>query len=180
MDSPLRILVKKDELTLEGIKQFYITLETEQEKYDTLCDIYKTLTISQSMIYCSTKKKVEWLAEQLETNGYPVSKIHGDMVQNDRDEIMKSFRNGSTRVLITTDLLARGIDIQQVSLVINYDLPKEKESYIHRIGRSGRYGRKGCAINFIMTTHDSKALKEIEGFYSTQIEEMPMDVSQFI
>ena len=180
MDNPLRILVKKDELTLEGIKQFYITLETEQEKYDTLCDIYKTLTISQSMIYCSTKKKVEWLADQLESNGYPVSKIHGDMIQNDRDEIMKSFRNGSTRVLITTDLLARGIDIQQVSLVINYDLPKEKESYIHRIGRSGRYGRKGCAINFIMTAHDSKALKEIEAFYSTQIEEMPMDVSEFI
>lgn len=180
MNNPIQILVKKDELTLEGIKQFYIALETEQDKYDTLCDIYKTLTISQSMIYCSTKKKVEWLAEQLEGSGYPVSKIHGDMIQTDRDDVMKSFRNGSTRVLITTDLLARGIDVQQVSLVINYDLPKEKESYIHRIGRSGRYGRKGVAINFIMTQYDTKALREIEQFYSTQIEEMPMDVSNFI
>lgn len=180
MKDPIRILVKKDELTLEGIKQFYISLETEQDKYDTLCDIYKTLTISQSMIYCSTKKKVEWLADQLENNGFPVSKIHGDMLQTDRDDIMKKFRNGSTRVLITTDLLARGIDVQQVSLVINYDLPKEKESYIHRIGRSGRYGRKGVAINFVMSQYDSRTLKDIESFYCTQIEEMPMDVSQYI
>ncbi len=180
MNDPIKILVTKDELTLEGIKQFYITLETEQDKYETLCDIYKTLTISQSIIYCSTKKKVEWLAEQLENNGYPVSKIHGDMIQTDRDDIMKSFRNGSTRVLITTDLLARGIDIQQVSLVINYDLPKEKEQYIHRIGRSGRYGRKGVAINFIMSQQDVRQLKDIEGYYSTQIEEMPMDVSNFL
>lgn len=180
MNNPIKILVTKDELTLEGIKQFYITLETEQDKYETLCDIYKTLTISQSIIYCSTKKKVEWLAEQLENNGYPVSKIHGDMIQTDRDDIMKSFRNGSTRVLITTDLLARGIDIQQVSLVINYDLPKEKEQYIHRIGRSGRYGRKGVAINFIMSQQDARQLKDIENYYSTQIEEMPMDVSNFL
>ena len=180
MNDPIKILVTKDELTLEGIKQFYITLETEQDKYETLCDIYKTLTISQSIIYCSTKKKVEWLAEQLENNGYPVSKIHGDMIQTDRDDIMKSFRNGSTRVLITTDLLARGIDVQQVSLVINYDLPKEKEQYIHRIGRSGRYGRKGVAINFIMSQQDVRQLKDIEGYYSTQIEEMPMDVSNFL
>ena len=128
----------------------------------------------------STKKKVEWLSDQLENNGYPVSKIHGDMIQTDRDEIMKRFRNGSTRVLITTDLLARGIDVQQVSLVINYDLPKEKESYIHRIGRSGRYGRKGVAINFVMNQYDNRTLKDIEGFYCTQIEEMPMDVSQYI
>ena len=180
MNNPIKILVTKDELTLEGIKQFYITLETEQDKYETLCDIYKTLTISQSIIYCSTKKKVEWLAEQLENNGYPVSKIHGDMVQTDRDVIMKSFRNGSTRVLITTDLLARGIDIQQVSLVINYDLPKEKEQYIHRIGRSGRYGRKGVSINFVMSQQDARQLKDIENYYSTQIEEMPMDVSNFL
>ena len=180
MDNPVRILVKKDELTLEGIKQFFISLETEQDKYETLCDIYKTLTISQSMIYCATKKKVEWLAEQLENNGFPVSKIHGDMIQTDRDDIMKKFRNGSTRVLITTDLLARGIDVQQVSLVINYDLPKEKESYIHRIGRSGRYGRKGVAINFIMTQYDTRALRDIEAFYCTQIEEMPMDVTNYL
>ena len=102
------------------------------------------------------------------------------MIQTDRDEIMKKFRNGSTRVLITTDLLARGIDVQQVSLVINYDLPKEKESYIHRIGRSGRYGRKGVAINFIMSQYDIRAIKDIENFYCTQIEEMPMDVTQYI
>ena len=180
MNNPIKILVKQDDLTLKGIKQFYITLETEKEKYETLCDIYKTLTISQSMIYCSTKKKVEWLADQLEGNGFPVSKIHGDMIQTDRDDIMKKFRNGSTRVLITTDLLARGIDIQQVSLVINYDLPKEKESYIHRIGRSGRYGRKGVAINFVMSQYDERALKDIKSFYSTNIDEMPMDVSKYI
>jgi superfamily II DNA/RNA helicase len=131
------------------------------------------------MIYCSSKKKVAWLAEQLTEAGYPVSSIHGDITQIERDQIMKEFRVGKTRVLITTDLLARGIDVQQVSLVINYDLPKDKESYIHRIGRTGRYGRKGWAINFIMQ-NDCRTLQDIENFYSTQINEMPSDIPDLI
>jgi len=179
MKNPIKILVKKEQLTLDGIKQYFIALASEQEKYETLTDLYKSISVGQSMIYCSSKKKVSWLAEQLTNEGYPVSSIHGDITQVDRDIIMKEFRTGRTRVLITTDLLARGIDIQQVSLVINYDLPKDKESYIHRIGRTGRYGRKGWAINFIMQT-DSRNMQDIENFYSTQIEEMPSSIPDLI
>jgi translation initiation factor 4A len=110
---------------------------------------------------------------------FTVSAMHGDMDQKERDVIMKEFRTGSSRVLITTDLLARGIDVQQVSLVINYDLPNNRENYIHRIGRGGRFGRKGVAINFV-TDDDRRTLRDIEQFYNTQIQEMPMNVADLI
>ena len=179
MKNPIKILVKKEDLTLEGIEQYYISLETEQEKYETLCDLYKTISVGQSMIYCSSKKKVIWLSEKLSEEGYPVSSIHGDITQVDRDRIMKSFRKGDTRVLITTDLLARGIDVRAVSLVINYDLPEDMQSYIHRIGRTGRFGRKGWAINFVMKT-DDKYMTSIENYYQTQITEMPASIPDLI
>ena len=179
MKDPIKILVKKEDLTLEGISQYYISLETEQEKYETLCDLYKSISVGQSMIYCSSKKKVIWLSEKLSEEGYPVSSIHGDITQIDRDKIMKSFRKGETRVLITTDLLARGIDVRAVSLVINYDLPEDMQSYIHRIGRTGRFGRKGWAINFVMKT-DDKYMRTIENYYQTQIIEMPNSIPDLI
>ena len=179
MKDPVKILVKKEDLTLEGISQYYISLETEQEKYETLCDLYKSISVGQSMIYCSSKKKVIWLSEKLSEEGYPVSSIHGDITQVDRDKIMKSFRKGETRVLITTDLLARGIDVRSVSLVINYDLPEDMQSYIHRIGRTGRFGRKGWAINFVMKT-DDKYMRTIENYYQTQIVEMPDSIPDLI
>jgi translation initiation factor 4A len=178
-DDLVRILVKKDELTLEGIKQFYIALDNEEWKFDTLCDLYRTLTITQAIIYCNTKRKVEWLTEKMNAENFTVSAIHGELEQRERDTIMRAFRTGSSRVLITTDLLARGIDVQQVSLVINFDLPTNRENYIHRIGRSGRYGRKGVSINFI-TKRDVRNLRDIEQFYNTQIEEMPTNVSDFM
>lgn len=176
MRDPVRILVKKDELTLEGIKQFYIAVEKEDWKLDTLSDLYETVTITQAVIFCNTRRKVDWLTEKLTARDFTVSAMHGDMDQPQRDLIMKEFRSGSSRVLIATDLLARGIDVQQVSLVINYDLPANRESYIHRIGRGGRFGRKGVAINFV-TADDVRMMREIEQFYSTQIEEMPMNVA---
>jgi len=179
MNDPKRILVKRDELTLEGIKQFYVAVEREEWKLDTLCDLYETLTITQAIIYCNARRKVDWLTEQLHSRDFTVSALHGDMDQRERELIMKEFRSGSSRVLITTDLLARGIDVQQVSLVINYDLPKDRENYIHRIGRSGRFGRKGVAINFIVSD-DVRVLRDIEQFYNTQIEEMPMNVADLI
>jgi len=179
MNEPMRILVKRDELTLEGIKQFYVAVEREEWKLDTLCDLYETLTITQAIIYCNARRKVDWLTEQLHSRDFTVSALHGDMDQKERELIMKEFRSGSSRVLITTDLLARGIDVQQVSLVINYDLPKDRENYIHRIGRSGRFGRKGVAINFIVS-EDVRVLRDIEQFYNTQIEEMPMNVADLI
>lgn len=179
MREPLRILVKKDELTLEGIKQFYIAVEKEEWKLETLCDLYETVTITQAIIYTNTRRKVEWLTEKLTERDFTVSSLHGDMEQKQRDLIMKEFRSGSSRVLVTTDLLARGIDVQQVSLVINYDLPTNRENYIHRIGRSGRFGRKGVAINFI-TNADVGPLRELEQFYNTTIEEMPMNIADLI
>jgi len=179
MREPVRNLVKKDELTLEGIRQFYISIEKEDWKLETLCDLYETLTITQAIIYCNTRRKVDWLTEKMTGRDFTVSAMHGDMDQKERDLIMKEFRSGSSRVLITTDLLARGIDVQQVSLVINYDLPTNLENYIHRIGRSGRFGRKGVSINFV-TANDVRYLREIEKHYNTQIEEMPMNVADLI
>eukprot|EP00049_Salpingoeca_infusionum_P017573 m.353502 g.353502 ORF g.353502 m.353502 type:complete len:397 (-) comp16780_c0_seq1:232-1422(-) len=179
MTDPIRILVKRDELTLEGIKQFFVAVEREEWKFDTLCDLYDTLTVTQAVIFCNTKRKVDWLTDKLVENNFTVSSMHGDMDQSERNEIMKQFRAGATRVLITTDVWARGIDVQQVSLVINYDLPNNRELYIHRIGRGGRFGRKGVAINFV-TSDDVKILRDIEQYYSTQIDEMPMNVSEML
>lgn len=179
MRDPIRILVKRNELTLEGIKQFYVAVEKEEWKLGTLCDLYETLTITQAIIYCNTRRKVDWLTEKMREKDFTVSAMHGDMEQKERELIMREFRSGSSRVLITTDLLARGIDVQQVSLVINYDLPVNRENYIHRIGRGGRFGRKGVAINFL-TQGDVRYLRDIEQFYSTQIEEMPMDVADLL
>merc|ERR1712002_499545 len=161
MRKPVKILVKKEELTLDGIRQFYISVEREEWKLDTLCDLYETLTITQAVIFCNTRRKVDWLTEKMHNRDFTVSAMHGDMDQKERDVIMREFRSGSSRVLITTDLLARGIDVQQVSLVINYDLPTNRENYIHRIGRGGRFGRKGVAINFV-TEDDRRNLKDIE------------------
>jgi len=179
MRDPIRILVKRDELTLEGIKQFYIAVEKEEWKLDTLCDLYETVTITQAVIFCNTRRKVDWLTEKMHAREFTVSAMHGDMEQKQREVLMKEFRSGSSRVLITTDLLARGIDVQQVSLVINYDLPTNRENYIHRIGRGGRFGRKGVAINFV-TTEDVRMLRDIEQFYNTQIDEMPLNVADLI
>jgi translation initiation factor 4A len=179
MRRPVRILVKKDELTLEGIRQFYIAIEKEVWKLDTLCDLYETLTITQAIIYCNTRRKVDELADQLTRRDFTVSTLHAELDQRDRDLVMREFRSGSSRVLISTDLLARGIDVQQVSLVINFDLPRSTENYLHRIGRSGRFGRKGCAINFV-SNRDVRAMQDIERFYHTQIEELPIVIADII
>ncbi|RDB20115.1 ATP-dependent RNA helicase FAL1 [Hypsizygus marmoreus] len=179
MTDPIRILVKRDELTLEGIKQFFVAVEKEDWKFDTLCDLYDTLTITQAVIFCNTRRKVDWLTEKMRAANFTVSSMHGEMAQKERDAIMAEFRGGTSRVLITTDVWARGIDVQQVSLVINYDLPANRENYIHRIGRSGRFGRKGVAINFV-TVDDVRILRDIEQFYSTQIDEMPVNAAELI
>lgn len=179
MRNPLKILVKNENLTLEGIKQYFIKLQRPEFKLDVLIDLYQYISVSQTIIYCNDKKRVDFISRKLTTSGFTVSSIHGNMDSRDRIDIMNSFRNGETRILISTDLLARGIDIQQISLVINYDIPLSKENYIHRIGRSGRFGRKGVAINLISRFEITK-LKEIEDFYSTQIDPLPADVGEII
>jgi superfamily II DNA/RNA helicase len=179
MKHPKKILIKNEDLTLEGIKQFYIALEHENDKYDCMVDLYSTISVTMAIIYCNSKKKVEWLSDLMREQNFEISCITGDMTEDERNHVMKQFRNGVTRVLITTDLLSRGIDVQQISLVLNYDIPFEKETYIHRIGRSGRYGRKGVAINFV-TGKDYKQFKDIESFYDTKIDELPENIAEYI
>ena len=177
MSDPVKILVKQDQISLEGIKQYHVNVDKEEWKFDTLCDLYDSLTITQCVIFCNTKKKVDWLASKLLQSNFSVVSMHGDMKQEDRDRVMNDFRSGHSRVLISTDVWARGIDVQQVSLVINYDLPEIMENYIHRIGRSGRFGRKGCAINFV-TKDDISQLKAIEKFYRIKIKPMPANLEE--
>merc|ERR1712062_655857 len=179
MTDPIQILVKRDELTLEGIKQFFVAVEREEWKFETLCDLYDTLTITQAVIFCNTKRKVDWLTEKMREANFTVVSMHGDMPQQERDSIMKEFRSGSSRVLISTDVWSRGLDVPQVSLVINYDLPNNRELYIHRIGRSGRYGRKGVGINFVKND-DIRILRDIEQYYSTHIDDLKMNVADLI
>ncbi len=179
MRNPKMILVKNEQLTLEGIKQYYINCEEKRWKFETLCDIYEIVSVAQCIIYCNTKYQLDWLEKSLTDRNFTVSCIHGDMPTSKRNEIMKKFRAGTSRILVSTDLLSRGIDVQQVSLVINYDLPSQFESYIHRIGRSGRYGRKGVSIN-LCTKYDMNKIKEIEKFYDTQIDPLPQDFSKLL
>ena len=179
MNKPVKILVKNEELTLEGIKQFYVNVERMEYKFDTLCDLYNVISVSQSIIYCNSKKLVDELSFKLRSKEFTVASIHSEMSQDERNDVVKKFRSGDSRILLSTDLLSRGIDIQQVSIVINFDIPYSIDSYIHRIGRSGRFGRKGVAINLI-TYSDIRKLHDIEKYYSTQIEELPENFTAYL
>ena len=172
MRDPIKILVKTESITLEGIKQYYIAVENDNQKYDTLKDLYGQISVSQCIIYCNSIKRVTDLCEALTKDNFPVCQIHSGMEKEERMKSYKDFVAGGSRVLISTNLTARGIDVQQVSTVINFDLPKDIHTYIHRIGRSGRFGRKGLGINLI-TRRDIRKMKEIEEYYETQIEELP-------
>ncbi|AYV82314.1 MAG: translation initiation factor 4A-III [Homavirus sp.] len=179
MHDPKIILIKPEELTLEGIKQFYINVGSERYKLDTFCDIYDRISVSQSIVYVNTKRRADELKDILTYKKFTVSVIHSELSPADRTYIIKQFRSGETRILISTDLLSRGIDVQQVSIVINYDLPNNKECYIHRIGRSGRFGRKGVAINLV-TERDFYKIRDLERSYATTIDEMPDHISDMI
>ncbi len=179
MRHPVEIIVKTEELTLEGIRQYYINVEKEDWKFDVLRDIYDSICITSCVIFCNTRKKADWLAEQMAQANFTVVCTHGSLDSDERRRILDDFRNGHSRVLITTDLLARGIDVQHVSIVINYDMPSNLEIYLHRIGRSGRFGRKGLAINFIRN-EDVQLLRDTEKFYETLIDEMPSDIGTLI
>jgi translation initiation factor 4A len=177
LQNPVRILIPPEAVPLDGIKQYYVLLQKEEWKYDTLCDLYQHLNINQALIYTNKRQRAEWLAEKMTGQGFPLGFIHGEMEVEERKRRMRDFRNGNVRVLISTDLLARGIDVQQVSLVINYELPTQRENYIHRIGRSGRFGRKGVTINLI-SADEEHAMKEIEQHFGIKVEELPMDLAK--
>jgi translation initiation factor 4A len=179
MNNPLKILVKQEEVTLQGIRQFFINCEQEEWKLSTILDLYDTLSIAQVVIFCNTRKRVDWLTEELRSHDFAVSATHSELPPHERNRILKEFRTGASRILITTDLLARGIDVHGVSLVINYELPRNYEQYLHRVGRCGRFGRKGIAIN-LLTSREMYKLKELERFYSTSVEEMPSNIQELI
>ena len=172
MVDPIKILVKQSMLTLEGISQYYIAFDEEIYKYDALKDLYTSINFAQTIIYCNSLRRVEYLYQLMLKDGFPVCCIHSNMEKNERLNAYNEFKNGKYRICISSNVTARGIDIQQVSTVINFDIPKDVHTYLHRIGRSGRWGRKGTAINFI-TKQDIYFLKSIETYYNTQISELP-------
>jgi translation initiation factor 4A len=176
MRDPVRINVAAEKLTLEGIQQFYIGLDDDKQKYDVIKDLFSSLSVTQTFIYCNSVRRVVDLYEAMKEDGYPVACIHSSMDKVERDNALKEFRKGTTRIMISTNVTARGIDIQQVAVVINFDIPKDVHTYIHRIGRSGRWGRKGTGINFV-TRRDHSYLKAIETFYHCHIVEFPANYS---
>jgi superfamily II DNA/RNA helicase len=176
LQNPCRILLPPEEVTLEGIKQYFVALDREDWKFAALMDLYKHLNINQLLIFVNKRARAEWLAARLAENGFTLECIHGEMDVAERKKRMDDFRKGQVRVLICTDLLARGIDVQQVSMVINYELPLQRENYIHRIGRSGRFGRKGVAINLVVN-EEIRSLRDIETYYKTNIVPLPEDLT---
>lgn len=179
MSNPEKILVAKENLTLDGIKQYYINVQKDCYKFETFCDLFSMLSANQTIVYVNSIKRGEYLKNKLEEKNFTVSLIHSSMPALDRIDVMKNFRSGSTRILVSTDLLSRGIDVQQISFVVNYDFPKNKEPYIHRIGRSGRYGRKGVAINLI-NSYEERQLAELAKYYKTEINPLPEDIDKLI
>lgn len=174
MRDPIKILVKQEQLTLQGIKQYYISLENDEHKFMALKDLFSAISVNQCIIYCNSINRTVDLYNAMVKDEYPVICIHSNMSETERQESYLNFKSGQARTLICTDLFSRGIDVQQVSVVINFDLPKNIHVYIHRIGRSGRWGRKGVGINFV-TKRDQGKLDEIRRFYSTQVDELPLD-----
>jgi len=182
LHDPIKVLLKNSEIAVDLISQFYVNVESEDLKFDTLLDLYSIMSTSQAIIFVNTIKKVDWLKENLEKNNFEITSIHGKMTTKEREDIVKEFRNGKTRILLTTDLLARGIDIPQVNLVINYDLPPNKETYIHRIGRCGRFDKKGVSITMVKMedASDSKLFNKMKYHYRIKIDELPENIEKYL
>jgi translation initiation factor 4A len=176
MNNPIHITMEVEKLNLECITQYYIAMRHDGDKYDTLKDLFSTISVSQCIIYCNSVRRVSDLYKAMTEEGFSVCCIHSSMDKVERDREFNKFKSGGYRVLISSDITARGIDIQQVSTVINFDITKCPHKYLHRIGRSGRWGRKGMAINFV-TKHDIDVMKKIENHYSINIQELPSNFS---
>jgi translation initiation factor 4A len=179
MRDPLNITLKPEELTLECIQQFYITMPDDSAKYEALKDLFSFLQLSQCIIYVNTVKRVEDLYNAMIADGFPVCCIHSAMDKSQRDASLTKFRSGAFRVLVSSGVTARGIDVQQVSTVINFDINRNIETYLHAIGRSGRFGRKGMAINFI-TKYDVEFMRRLEEHYKITIRELPADFASLM
>lgn len=179
LNDPVRILIPPDSVRLDGIQQFYINLDREDHKFECICDLYKNLNITQAVIFCNKRQKAEVLAEKMSAQGFPVTCLHGELEKPERTRRMKQFINGSTRVMVATDIIARGIDVQQISLVINYELPTNRENYVHRIGRAGRYGRKGTTINLLLPDEEAM-MTDICEHYTMKVVNLPENISNLL
>ena len=179
LNNPVRILIPPDSVRLDGIQQFYINLDREDHKFECICDLYKNLNITQAVIFCNKRQKAEILAEKMSAQGFPVTCLHGELEKPERTRRMKQFIDGTTRVMVATDIIARGIDVQQISLVINYELPTNRENYVHRIGRAGRYGRKGTTINLLLNEEEGM-MKDICDHYGMQIKDLPNNLGSLL
>jgi translation initiation factor 4A len=177
MRNPVYITMKKEDLSLECIKQYFIALQDDISKFSTLKDLFSMISVNQCIIYCNSVKRVIDLESAMNNEGFSVCSIHSSMSKEERDNVFAKFRSGAFRVMISSNITARGIDVQQVSTVINFDIPKCVHTYLHRIGRSGRWGRKGLAINFI-TKRDVFMIKRIESHYNISIDEMPNNLHE--
>lgn len=175
MRNPTKITMQPQELNLEGIKQYFIAINNDFDKLDCLKDLFSRLTVSQTIIYANDVRRVKDLYEMMSKDGFAVCCIHREMGKQERADTIRQFREGQFRMLISSNITARGIDVQQVNTVINFDIPRSVDVYLHRIGRSGRWGRKGVAINFV-TKMDVRQMKIIESHYKVNIEEMPADL----
>ena len=176
MRDPVKITMQPQELNLEGIKQYFIAINSDYDKLDVLKDLFSRLTIYQTIIYANDVRRVKDLHEMMAKEGFAVCCIHREMSKQERADTIRQFREGQYRMLISSNITARGIDVQQVNTVINFDIPRSVDVYLHRIGRSGRWGRKGVAINFV-TKMDVRQMKYIESHYKVNIEEMPADLN---
>lgn len=165
-----------DELTLKGVTQYYAFVQ-ERQKVHCLNTLFSKLDINQSIIFCNSTQRVELLAKKITDLGYACYYIHARMNQADRNRVFHDFRKGHCRNLVCSDLFTRGIDIQAVNVVINFDFPKMSETYLHRIGRSGRYGHLGIAINLI-TYDDRFNLQKIEAELGTEIKPIPKEIDK--
>ncbi|WWD19833.1 ATP-dependent RNA helicase DBP5 [Kwoniella shandongensis] len=168
-----QLFLKLENVTVDAIKQLYMECNGEEGKFDALSALYDCMSIGQSIVFCKRKKTADDIAERLTSEGHSVASLHGDKQSRERDDILDGFRNGKTKVLITTNVVARGIDIQQVNMVVNYDVPDQGpegnfepdiETYIHRIGRTGRFGRKGCSVIFV---HDGRSKSDVDYIMNT-------------
>jgi translation initiation factor 4A len=177
LNNPVRILIPPTAVRLDGIQQFYIDLDREDHKFECICDLYKHLNITQAVIFCNKRQKAEMLSEKLSAQGFPITCLHGELEKAERQRRMEQFIQGQTRVMIATDIISRGIDVQQLSLVINYELPTNMESYVHRIGRAGRYGRKGTTINLLLP-EEAGRMKDISSLYGMNVTPFPEDTSK--
>ncbi|XP_010188395.1 PREDICTED: ATP-dependent RNA helicase DDX19B isoform X3 [Mesitornis unicolor] len=178
---PNIIKLKREEETLDTIKQYYVLCNNRDEKFQALCNIYGAITIAQAMIFCHTRKTAGWLAAELSKEGHQVALLSGEMMVEQRAAVIERFREGKEKVLVTTNVCARGIDVEQVSVVINFDLPVDKdgnpdnETYLHRIGRTGRFGKRGLAVNMVDSKHSMNILNRIQEHFNKKINKLDTD-----